>query len=235
MGDEIRIGQEPPPAPPPRSGKLIGLLAGLALLVAAAAWLVGTFRDPSTRGATTSTLPPSTTTNPGATTTAALSDRLDRARGFWTALGAGDATAAINAVAQPDPGAADLIAFVAAFSPGLTVRQCEEFDADTVECLVTITDEELVLVGQAFGAERPAVSDDGSFDLPEVVAAAAARLSLHALTVHTEEVRAACPLTGSPQVQGLAIVGSPTAACGAYLAGLIPEYLAGRGSTTTLP
>ena len=57
---------------------------------------------------------------------------------------------------------------------------------------------------------------------------AAARLSLYALEVHTDDVRAACPVTDNPQAPRLAIVGSATAACGAYLVSLIPEYLAAQ-------
>lgn len=249
MTEDIRIGEPPPPSPPARSGKLIAVVAGLILVAALAAWLMGAFRDPSTVTTTVTTLPATTTTSGATSTTNALSDRLHRARAFWTALGWGDAAAATAAVAQPDPGAADLIAFVAAFSPGLTVQQCGEFDADTVECLVTVTDEDLLAIGAAVPmgipmgggfapvpvAERLRLSDDGWFDVPTVAANAAARLSLHALNLHAEEVRAACPLTDAPQVPNLAIVGSPTGPCGAYLARLIPEYLeAGTTSSTTL-
>jgi len=227
MGDDIRIGMEPPPSPPPRSGKLIGLLAGLVLVVAAAAWLVGTFRDPAAPATATTTigLPAKTTsTAAGAGTTAALEDRVQRAGAFWRHLGAGEADAAIAAVPEPDPGAADLIAFVAAFSPGLEFEECREFTADSITCLVTITDEQLNAVGPATTARRLRVADDGSFDIPSPVAAAAAHLSLHALNFHTDALYAACPLTDVPGF-GLAIVGSPTATCGAYLNGLIPEYL----------
>jgi len=247
MGEDIRIGEPPAPPPPARSGKLIALAAGLVVVVLLTAWLLGAFRNPSTETTTTS-LPPTTTTTSGTTsTTSVLTDRLHRARAFWTALGAGDAASAAAAVAAPDPSAVDLIAFVAALSPGLTVQQCGEFDDDTVECLVTITDEDLLAVGAAAPlgasvggafisvpvAERLGVSDDGWFDVPTVVGNAAARLSLHALNFHTEAVQGACPLTDAPQVAGLAIVGSPTGRCGTYLARLIPEYLAGGGLTTT--
>ena len=236
MGDDIRIGVEPPPAPPPRSGKLIGLAAALVLLVSAGAWLVGTFRDPSSPATTISSLPgESTTTILEPTTAAALEDRLQRARTFWTALGSGDAATATAAVPEPAPGTADLIAFVAAFSPGFTVGDCRGFSTHAVECLVTVTNEDLLAIGLGTADERLLASDDGWFDVPSLAASSAARLSLHALNVHTEEVQAACPLTGSPQVSGLAIVGSPTAACGAYLAGLIPEYLGGDDTVTSLP
>ncbi|HUU62217.1 MAG TPA: hypothetical protein VMX37_07520 [Acidimicrobiia bacterium] len=236
MGDDIRIGLEPPPSPPPRSGKLIGLLAGLVLAVSAAAWLVGTFHDPASPTTTTIDLPAETTsTTAGAGTTAALEDRLQYAREFWTHLGAGEADGAIAAVPEPDPGAADLIAFVAAFSPALTVEECREFTADAVECLVTVTDEDLFAIGMGIAAQRLRLADDGRFGLPALVVSASARLSLHALNFHTEEVQAACPPTGAPQVYGLAIVGSPTAACGAYLAGLIPELRHVPGNATTLP
>jgi len=225
MGDDIRIGMEPPPSPPPRSGKLITMGAALVLLVAAAIWLVGTFREPASPTTTTIDLPAETTsTTAGAGTTAALEDRLQRAGAFWRHLGAGEADAAIAAVPEPDPGAADLIAFVAAFSPGLEFEECREFTADSITCLVTITDEQLNAVGPATTARRLRVADDGSFDIPSPVAAAAARLSLHALNFHTDALYAACPLTDVPGF-GLAIVGSPTATCGAYLNGLIPEYL----------
>jgi hypothetical protein len=231
MGENIRIGEEPPPIPPPRSGKLVAAGAGLVLLVVAAMWLMGAFHEPAAYETTTVALPPTTTTTVGTTTTtSALASRIHRARAFWTALGAGDAAGATAAVAEPDPGAADLIAFVAALSPGLTVQQCRPFGVDAVECLVTVTDEDLLAVGDGGdggGGERLLASDDGWFDVPAVVTSAAARLSLHALNFHSGEVRAACPLTDAPQASGLAIVGSPTSACGTYLARLIPEYLAG--------
>jgi hypothetical protein len=234
MGDDIRIGEPPAPPPPARSGMLIAVGAGLVLLAAGAAWLMGAFRDPSDYDTTTIALPSTTTTTVGTTsTTSALSDRLHRARTFWTALGAGDAAAATAVVADPDPGAVDLIAFVAAFSPGLTVQQCGEFDADTIDCLVRVTNEDLLAVGGVGGTGRLRVSDDGRFDVPAAVANAAARLSLHALNLHTQEVQSTCPLTDAPQVPGLAIVGSPTGWCGAYLARLIPEYLYTDVSTTT--
>ena len=66
----------------------------------------------------------------------------------------------------------------------------------------------------------PVVDAAGKLEVPEVLGSAAARLSLHALQAHAAEARAACPLTGNPQVPGLAIAGSATAECGAYLAGL---------------
>ena len=236
MSDEIRIGVEPPPGPPPRSGKLIGLLAGLVLLLSASAWLVGTFRDPASPTTTTRHLPGETTsTAGGTTTTAAPEDRLRRARAFWTALGTGDATAAGAAVAELEPAAGDLIAFVAAFSPRLAVKDCRVFDADEVQCLVTVTDEELLAIGIGTAGERLLASDDGWFDVPSLIASSAARISLYALNVHTDEVRAACPLTGGPQVPGLAIVGSPTAGCGAYLAGLIPEYVGDDDAAAAAP
>jgi len=236
MGDDIRIGLEPPPSPPPRSGKLIGLLAGLVLAISATAWLAGTFRDPASPTTTTIDLPAETTsTTAGASTTAALEDRLRRAAAFWRHLGAGEADAATAAVSEPAPGAADLIAFVAAFSPDLTVEECREFGGDAVECLVTITDEDLFAIGMGIPAQRLRLADDGRFGVPALVVSASARLSLHALNFHTEEVQAACPLTGAPQVYSLAIVGSPTAVCGAYLAGLIPEFRHVPENATTLP
>ena len=236
MGDDIRIGLEPPPSPPPRSGKLIGLLAGLVLAVSAAAWLVGAFRDPASPTTTTIDLPAETTsTTAGAGTTAAAADRLPRAEAFWTALGRGDAIAATGVIRQPEPAAVDLAAFVAAFSPGFAVEDCRLLATKIVDCLVTVNDQDLLAISLGTAAERLLAADDGWFDVPSVVAISAARLSLHALNFHTEEVRAACPLTGAPQVHGLAIVGSPTGACGAYLAGLIPEYLAAQSDTTSLP
>jgi len=212
--------------------------AALVLLVAAAIWLVGTFRDPAAPATATTTigLPAETTsTAAGAGTTAALEDRLQWARAFWTHLGAGEADGAIAAVPEPDTGAADLIAFIAAFSPDLTVEECREFTADAVECLVTVTDEDLHAIGMGIAAQRLRLADDGRFGLPAVVVSASARLSLHALNFHTEEVQAACPLTGAPPVYSLAIVGSPTATCGAYLAGLIPELRHVPEEATTLP
>ncbi len=236
MGDDIRIGLEPPPSPPPRSAKLIGLLAGLVLAISATAWLAGAFRDPASPTTTTIDLPAETTSTTAADdTTAALEDRLQRAAAFWRHLGAGEVDAAVAAVPEPDPGAADVIAFVAAFSPDLTVEECREFTADTVECLVTVTDEDLFAIGIGIPAQRLRLADDGRFGLPALVVSASARLSLHALNFHTEEVRAACPLTGAPQVHSLAMVGSPTAACGAYLAGLIPEFLDVPEDATTPP
>lgn len=224
MDDPIRIGVEPPPPPPPQSAKLIGVLAGLVLLASAGAWLAGAFRG-STPPTSTVALPPETTTTTGTTTTAVLADRLERAAAFWLHLGAGDTNAALATVPAPSPAAADLVGFVAAFSPGFTAADCREFAANAVECLVTVTDEDLLAIGLGTAGQRLLLSDDGWFDLPAIVASSTARLSLHALTLHTDEVRAACPLTDAPQVRGLAIVGSPTAACGAFLADLIPEYL----------
>lgn len=235
MGDDIRIGMEPPPSPSPRSGKLIGLLAGLVLAVSAAAWLAGALRDPEAPA--TTTVPVETTsTTAGTGTTATAADRVSRTEAFWTALGRGDAIAAIGVIRQPEPAALDLVGFVAAFSPGFTVEDCRLLATKIVDCLVTVTDREVLDIGAPFAAaERLLAADDGWFDVPSVVAFSAARLSLHALNLHTEEVQAACPLTGAPQVAGLAIIGSPTATCGAYLAGLIPEYLAAQSDATSLP
>ena len=225
MDDPIRIGAEPSPPPPPRSGKLIGVLAALVLLGSAGAWLAGAFRGSATP-ASTLVLPPTvTTTTTGPTTTAVLADRLRRASVFWAHLGTGDSDAALAAVPASSPAAADLAGFVAAFSPGFTVADCRSFATNAVECLVTVTAEDLLAIGLGTAGQRLLLSDDGWFDIPAVVASSAARLSLHALSLHAAEVRAACPLTDAPQVRGLAIVGSPTAACGAYLADLIPEYL----------
>lgn len=231
MDDPIRIGAEPPPVPPPRLRKLIGLVAGLVLLTSAGAWLAGAFRG-SPSPTTTVTFAPPTTTTLGTSTTAVWVDRLARARAFWMALGAGDPAAAVDAVPSPASGAVDLVGFVAAFSPGFTVDGCREFAVNAVQCLVTVTDEDLLSIGLGTAEQWLLLADDGWFDLPAVVASSAARLSLHALSLHTDEVRAACPLTDAPRVAGLAIVGSPTAACGAYLAGLIPEYL-GRAAPDT--
>lgn len=237
MGEAIRIGGEPPAAPPPRSGKLIGVVAGLIVLVSAGAWLAGAFRG-AEPAPTTITLPPETTTTASmdtTTTTGIPADRIQRAHIFWTAMGAGDAIAATAAVAEPQPGAAELVAFVAALAPRLEVEDCGLFAANAVSCRVTVSNEDLLAIGLGNPRESLLVSDDGWFDVPSVVASAAARLSLYALNVHTEEVRAACPLTDSPPVQSLTIVGSPTGDCGAYLAGLIPEYLGAHDTTTTVP
>jgi hypothetical protein len=228
MDDPIRIGAEPPPTPPPRPAKVVGVLAGLVLLASAGAWLAGALRDPAPPTSTVVLPPETTTTDVGGmvtTSTAALEDRLRRAVAFWAHLGAGEGEAALAAVPAPSPGAADLVGFVAAFSPGFTVTDCREFAANAVECLVTVTAEDLLAIGLGTAGQRLLLSDDGWFDLPAVVASSTARLSLHALSLHADEVRAACPLTDAPQVSGLAIVGSPTAGCGAYLAALIPEYL----------
>jgi hypothetical protein len=241
MGDEVLIGIEPPPTAPPRSGKVLGLAAGLIVLVAAGAWLVGTSRDTSPPSTTMAPFPdqtfprPLTTTTGGPTTTASLEDRLQRARTFWTTMGTGDAAGALAAVAEPAAAAGDLIAFVAAFETGFTVGDCRELADDAVECLVVVPDGALRTVGTGTADEVLRVADDGGFDVPSPVGSAAARLSLYALEAHTEEVRAACPLTGSPPVLHLAIVGSPTAGCGAYLAGLIPEYLTSLGLPSGAP
>jgi len=231
MGDEVRIGVEPPPTAPFRSGKLVGLAAALILLVAAGSWLVGTFRDTSVPGTTKVSTPdqtfprPLTTTTGGTTTAASLEDRLQRARTFWTAMGRGDAIGALTAVTAPTAAAGDLIAFVAAFEAGFTVGDCGEFAVNTVECRVMVPDGDILTLGTGTAEEVLRVADDGLFEVPSLVGSTAARLSLYALEAHTGEVRAACPLTWNPAVLGLAIVGSPTAGCGAYLAGLIPEYL----------
>jgi hypothetical protein len=118
--------------------------------------------------------------------------------------------------------------FVAAFAPGFTVGDCEAFAADAVQCTITVTNAPLITIGLGTRHERLLVEDDGWFDVPAVLGSASARLSLYALEAHTAEVRAACPVTDNPQAPGLAIVGSATAGCGAYLAGLIPEYLAAQ-------
>lgn len=224
MPDEIRIGVEPPPIPPPRSGKVLALTAGLILLAGAGAWLAGVFgEDPPTTTRATAT---STTTATGAPTTAALDDRLAAARLFWTALGRGDVAAATATVAAPTAAAIDLMGFVAAFRAGFAVGECTGFAFDAVQCTVTVTEGSLMSLGIGTPDEALRVADDGRFDVSAVVASSAARLSLYALEAHTEELRTACPVTDNPRVPRLAIVGSATASCGGYLAGLIPEYLA---------
>jgi len=130
------------------------------------------------------------------------------------------------------------------------VSDCEEFFADAVACRVVVTNTDLLAIGtpevinvaRCAYAENPAVcqsvllaaggadqvltvADDGWFDVPSVLGFAAGRLSLYALQVHTDEVREACPVTHDPAVPHLPIAGSTTPACGAYLAGLVPEYL----------
>lgn len=228
MPDDVRIGVEPEPAPPPRSSRLLVVAAALVLLAAAGAWLAGIFSgDTTTTTAVeiTFTFTTTTTTAPAATTTLPLEERLTRAAAFWGHLGSGGAAAA--AAAFPDAGTAatDLMGFVAAFHPGFIVSDCAAFAADAVQCSVTITDPDLLAIGSGTSEERLLVEEDGWFQVPAVLGSASARLSLYALEAHTAEVRAACPATDNPQAPGLAIVGSATAGCGAYLAGLIPEYL----------
>ncbi len=231
MSDDVRIGMEPEPAPPPRSSRILLVAVALVLLAAAGAWLAGIFSgDTTTTTAVVDiTFITTTTSTPAATTTLPLEERLSRATAFWGHLGSGGAAAA--AAAFPDAGTAatDLMGFVAAFHPGFMVGDCKAFAANAVQCTVTVTDEPLITIGLGTRQERLLVDDDGWFDVPVVLGSAAARLSLYALEVHTEDVRAACPVTDNPQVLRLAIVGSATAGCGAYLAGLIPEYLAAEG------
>jgi hypothetical protein len=235
MAGEVRIGVEPAPQPPPRSGKVLGLAAGLVVLVAAGAWILGASgkeaTTPSiTTGPTTGLTAASTTTTEAApTTTLPLEQRLQAARTFWSALGAGDIDSALAAVPDPAPDAADLAAFVAALHPAFTVGDCEEFAANAVSCLVVVANGDLLTIGTGSADQILTVEDDGWFGLPSVVGSAASRLSLYALREHTDDVHAACPTSDDPNVAHLAIVGSPTGACGAYLAGLIPEYLSSQG------
>ena len=229
MPDDIRIGAEPSPAPPPRGARLVVVLAGLVLLAAAGAWLAGVFGGDAT---TTTTVPDvtltfvTTTTTPASTTTRPLEERLAAAATFWDLLGRGGAAAA-TAAAFPEapPAAIDLMGFVAAFQTGFVVEHCTDFGADAVMCNVTVANGHLLAIGSGTPGERLLVAEDGWFDVPAVLGSAASRLSLYALEAHTEEVRTACPVTDNPQVPRLAIVGSATAECGAYLASLIPEYL----------
>lgn len=229
MPDEVRIGVEPPPVPPPRSSKVLALVAGLVLLAAAGAWLAGIFGEEAPTATTREVTFPTTSTTAGPTTTLPLDDRLAAARLFWRALGAGDASAAAAAFPAATPAAADLMGFAAAFRPGFTVGECTGFAANAVQCPVTVANGDLLTIGLGAPEEVVLVADDGWFEVPAVLGSSAARLSLYALDAHTEEVRAACPVTDNPQVPRLAIVGSATAGCGAYLAGLIPEYLSGLG------
>jgi outer membrane protein assembly factor BamB len=229
MPDDVRIGAEPSPAPPPRGARLVVVVAGLILLAAAGAWLAGVFGG----DATTTTLVPdatltfTTTTTPASTTTRPLEERLAAAATFWDLLGRGGAAAAAAAAfPEAPPAAIDLMGFVAAFQAGFVVEHCTDFAANAVQCNVTVANGHLLAIGSGTPGERLRVAEDGWFDVPAVLASAASRLSLYALDAHTGEVRTACPVTDNPQVPRLAIVGSATAECGAYLAGLIPEYLA---------
>ena len=230
MPDEVRIGDLPPVPPPARSSRLLAVAAGLVLLAGAGAWVAGTLRADTTTTTGADITFVTTTTIPAATTTLPLEERLSRAAAFWGHLGNGGAAAAA-AAAFPEAGAAatDLMGFVAAFHPGFLVSDCEEFAANAVQCTVTVTNAHLITIGLGTPDERLLVDDDGWFDVPVVLGSSAARLSLYALDAHTEELRAACPLTENPQAPRLAIVGSATTGCGAYLAGLIPEYLAAQG------
>jgi len=228
MPDDVRIGVEPEPAPPPRSSRLLVVAAALVLLAAAGAWLAGIFSGDTTTTTTAVEIAfaTTTTTTLAATTTLPLPERLSRAAAFWGHLGSGGAAAA--AAAFPDAGTAatDLMGFVAAFHPGFIVSDCAAFAAHAVQCSVTVTDPDLLAIGSGTSEERLLVEDDGWFHVPAVLGSASARLSLYALEAHTAEVRAACPVTDNPQAPRLAIVGSATAGCGAYLVSLIPEYLA---------
>lgn len=225
MPDEVRIGDLPPAPPPARSSRLLVVAAALALLAGAGAWVAGTLSGDATTTTTVAiTLP--TTTIVATTTTLPPTDLLAAARRFWTAVGSGDSAAAIATFPATDPAAADLMGFVAAFRPDLAVGDCSEFASNAAQCEITLQSSDLLAIGEGTAEERVLVEDDGWFDVPTVLGVAAARLSLYALDAHTEELRAACPLTENPQAPRLAIVGSATPGCGAYLAGLIPEYLA---------
>ena len=227
MPQDVRIGAEPPPTPPPRSGRVLLITGAVVLLAAFVAWLAGGFAREAP--ATTSVAITFTTTSTTAGTTTTLSpSELDGAvRNFWYALGEGDVASAIAAFPGTTPSAADLIGFVAALDAGLrSVGDCSPLGAHAVQCLIVVSNPDLLEIGTGPNPEEAVVLlDDGTFDVPQRLATAVSRLSLYALEAHTEEVRAACPVTDNPQVPRLAIVGSATAGCGAYLAGLIPEYL----------
>jgi len=199
---------------------------GLAVVAAVLVWLVGMFEQEEPT-VTTIAPPTSTTTSTsaGPTTTLAADDRLEAARLFWAALGEGDAPAAVAAFPATTPAAADLIGFAAAFRPGFTVGECTPFAANAAACAVAVTNGDLLAIGTGTPEQVLLVADNGWFDVPTLLGSTAARLSLYALENHTDEVRAACPLTDSPQVYRLPIVGSATPGCGSYLAGLVPEYL----------
>lgn len=231
MPDEVRIGVEPPPLPPARSSRILAVAAVLVLLAGAGAWLAGALSGETTTttaGADITFV--TTTTMPAATTTLPLAERLTRAAAFWDILGRGGAAAAA-AAAFPEaaPAATDLMGFVAAFHPGFLVSDCEAFATNAVQCTVTVTSGHLIEIGLGTPDERLLVDDDGWFEVPVLLGSTAARLSLYALDAHTEDLRAACPVTANPQVLRLAIVGSATTGCGVYLAGLIPEYLTAQG------
>ena len=171
---------------------------------------------------------PTTTTSAAPVTTRPLEERLAATPVFWTALGTGDA-AGPPPPSPAEPAAVDFDGLRRGLRPGFTVTECVEFAADAVQCSVAVTSIDLLTIG-ATGptGERLLVADDGWFGVPAVLGSAAARLSLYALEAHTAEVRVACPVTDNPQAPRLAIVGSATAACGAYLVSLIPEYLAAQ-------
>jgi hypothetical protein len=227
MPAEVRIGDAPAPVPPKRSSRVLIVAAVLVLLAAAGAWLAGIFGESaSTTTAPEISLPsPTTTTGPATTTTLPPSDLLAAARLFWTAVGSGDSAAAAAAFPATDPAATDLMGFVAAFRPALAVGDCAGFASNAAQCEVTVQNGDLLSIGEGTATQRLLVEDDGWFDVPTALGVAAARLSLYALEAHTGDLHAACPITDNPQVPRLAIVGSATPACGAYLAGLIPEYL----------
>jgi hypothetical protein len=150
MPDEVRIGVEPPPVPPPRSSKVLALVAGLVLLAAAGAWLAGIFGEEAPTATTREVTFPTTSTTAGPTTTLPLDDRLAAARLFWRALGAGDASAAAAAFPAATPAAADLMGFAAAFRPGFTVGECTGFAANAVQCAVTVANGDLLTRGNYY-------------------------------------------------------------------------------------
>jgi hypothetical protein len=232
MPDTVRIGDAPPPPRPPRSSRILLVVAALVLLAAASAWLAGVFGEsvpPTTIVTTTrptpTTLAGSSTTS---TTTMPLEARLAAARTLWASLGIGDAATAAAAFPAATPSAIDLMGFVAAFQAGFMVSDCVEFPPDAAQCTVTITDRDLLAIGAGSRREALVVEETGKLQVPGILGTAAARLSLLALEAHGAEIRAACPVTLSPLVPGLAIAGSATPGCGAFLAGLVPEYLAGN-------
>ena len=230
MPDDVRIGVDPPPLPPARSSRILVVAAILVLLAGTGAWLLGVFSGDTTTTTGAGIPFTTTTTTPATTIPLPLEERLTDAALFWDLLGRGGAAAAAAAAfPEAGPAAIDLMGFVAAFHPGFIVGDCAAFASDAVQCTVTVTNGHLIAIGLGPSDERLLVDHDGWFDVPALLGSAAARLSLYALDAHTEEVRAACPVTDNPQVPRLAIVGSATAACGAYLAGLIPEYLTGPG------
>ena len=231
MPDDVRIGVEPPAPPPARSSRILVVAAVLVLLAAAGAWLAGVFSGDTTTTTGADITFTTTTTTPATTTTLPLEERLAAAALFWDASRQGRSGGGRRrAFPEAGPAAVDLMGFVAAFHPGFIVGRLRRLRRRR-GAVHRDRDQRAPPRHRHRHPRRaaPRGPTTAGSTCPPCSGSAAARLSLYALDAHTEEVRAACPVTDNPQVPRLAIVGSATAECGAYLAGLIPEYLSGPG------